>query len=135
MTAARPKWLVCYGKREFDTVEGNKVHVNPFFEYVFNEDENMGVSREEFGGRIKEMEYKQQLGGPYMPVKDGQDMEGCEAGEMLFDLFLTQGGHDFSDEGGEVKVVWNDVERKLREWSKGEDGITWDKWWMGVGDE
>ncbi|GMI27145.1 hypothetical protein TrRE_jg11621, partial [Triparma retinervis] len=126
MSAARPKWVVCYPRRAFGTVEGLKSHASPLLESVFKGEEGPKgrVGREEFERRLGDMEYAQQLGGPYMSLGEGQEM-GEGSGGKMFDSLAE----------GKEAIGWRDVEKILREWSGGEEGITWDKWWKGVGEE
>ena len=94
------------------------------FESVFSGSEKEKLTRSDFTDKLTDMEYKQQLGGPYLSVPDGQDME-CEIGGLMFDLLS----------GGKEEIGWRGTEKVLRVWSGGEEGITWDKWWAGVGEE
>lgn len=118
MSAARPKWVCSYARREFKT-EMAKQHTSAWAA-LFSSDKKLGKAA--FVEGVAALPFAAPLGGPYLSAKEGAEM-GDGTGEALFELL---GGGEFITERG--------MERGLKKLGGGaEEGIVWKTFLGGIG--
>lgn len=109
-SSARPKWIPCYDRREFQSQ--GKEHTTKWSSEIFTE--GPAVTREEFVERVIGMEFVPPLGGPFLS-KTNAGIEDEGAAGALFDLLA----------GEKEKLTKHRMGKEMKVLSNGEEGLTW----------
>jgi len=109
-SASRPKWIPVYEERKFAGLD--KEHKSKWSTEIFTE--GPAVTKEEFVKAIVDMPYAPPLGGPFVGATASQ-IEDTTAAEALFDLLAN----------GKEKLARHKMSVRLKEFSSGEQGLTW----------
>ena len=109
-SSARPKWIPCYDKREFEAQ--NKKHTTKWSTDIFID--KPVVTKEEFVERVINMEFVPPLGGPFL-AKTAASIEDDSAVETLFDILV----------GEKDKLTRHRMSVEMKSLANGEEGLTW----------
>jgi hypothetical protein len=118
-SASRPKWIPVYEERAFAVQ--NKEHKAKWNTEIFTD--GPAVTKEQFVKAIAEMAFVTPLGGPFVAAAAGKEMEDSSAAEQLFDLLAD----------GKEKLIKFRMSARLKEISKGEQGLTWPSFSAALG--
>jgi len=109
-SSARPKWIPCYDKREFEAQD--KKHTTKWSTDIFID--KPVVTKEEFVERVINMEFIPPLGGPFL-AKTAASIEDDSAVETLFDILV----------GEKEKLTRHRMSVEMKSLANGEEGLTW----------
>lgn len=114
MLAARPKWIVPYFRRSFGSASGLKDHSSKWMSTLFSSSPKL--TRSTFATEFKQLEYSQPLGGPYLSIPDGTDINDDSIDAFVEFLF-----------GDENEISKKKCENIVLTWKNGE-GLVWNDW-------
>eukprot|EP00578_Thalassiosira_sp_NH16_P023597 CAMPEP_0181102502 /NCGR_PEP_ID=MMETSP1071-20121207/14355_1 /TAXON_ID=35127 /ORGANISM="Thalassiosira sp., Strain NH16" /LENGTH=227 /DNA_ID=CAMNT_0023185491 /DNA_START=101 /DNA_END=784 /DNA_ORIENTATION=+ len=109
-SSARPKWIPCYDKREFESM--GKEHTTKWSSEIFVD--GPAVTKGEFVERVIGMGFAPPLGGPYMAASAAA-IEDESAAATLFDVLA----------GEKEKLTRHRMGKEMKVLSNGEEGLTW----------
>ena len=109
-SSARPKWIACYDKREFEAQ--NKEHTTKWSTDIFTD--GPAVTKVQFVERLINMDFAPPLGGPYMAAS-AASIEDDSAAAALFDILA----------GEKEKLTRHRMGKEMKVLSNGEEGVTW----------
>ena len=109
-SSARPKWIPCYDKREFEVQ--NKEHTTKWSTDIFTD--GPAVTKVQFVERLINMDFAPPLGGPYMAAS-AASIEDDSAAAALFDILA----------GEKEKLTRHRMGKEMKVLSNGEEGVTW----------
>uniref|UniRef100_A0A7S1BSE0 Uncharacterized protein n=1 Tax=Corethron hystrix TaxID=216773 RepID=A0A7S1BSE0_9STRA len=111
MSAARPKWIPCYEKREQPA--NNKEHTTKWSADIFGE--GPAVTEEEFVEKVSAMAFAPPLGGSFCSAKDGKEIEP-EIIRCFFRLLVREGSE---------KLTRHRMSTRMKELAGDEEGLNW----------
>ena len=109
-SSARPKWIPCYDRREFQSQ--GKEHTTKWSSEIFVD--GPAVTKEEFVERLVNLEFAPPLGGPFL-AKSAASIEDESAASALFDILA----------GEKEKLTKHRMGKEMKVLSNGEEGLTW----------
>lgn len=117
-SASRPKWIPVYEERSFMALD--KEHKSKWSTEIFIN--GPAVTKKEFVEALMDMAYAPPLGGPFVGATAGQIVD-TTAADVLFDLLAN----------GKEKLSRHKMSVRLKEFSKGEQGLTWPSFSAALG--
>ncbi|KAL7547313.1 hypothetical protein ACHAWF_010634 [Thalassiosira exigua] len=109
-SSARPKWIPCYDRREFESM--GKEHTTKWSSEIFVD--GPAVTKEDFVERLTGMDFAPPLGGPYVSAS-AAGIEDESAAATLFDLLA----------GEKEKLTRHRMGKEMKALADGEEGLTW----------
>ena len=129
-SSSRPKWIPTYVQRNTN----NKNHISKwstvFFPDNSENDEkttSLFVTRDEFISIIQGLEYSPPLGGPYVGASSAS-FDSPQSTALLDHFFTVLVGDDTKD-----KISKTKFSVRLKQLSKGEEGMTWQSFSSALG--
>lgn len=120
-SASRPKWIPVYEQRTF--AGQSKDHVAKWKVGIFDANDRVAVTKEEFVEALLGMEYSPPLGGPFVAASAASLADDTMVVEYLFDILAD----------GKEKLARYKMSLRLKDLANGEQGLTWPAFQAALG--
>jgi hypothetical protein len=120
-SASRPKWIPVYEQRTFSGQ--GKDHVAKWKMGIYDANDKVFVTKDEFVEAIIGMDYAPPLGGPFVAASAASLVDDTTVVEHLFDILAD----------GKDKLARFKMSLRLKDLANGEQGLTWPAFQAALG--